>query len=240
MKNSISPITIALVFFQLIIVVFLVAAIGRSLNNRTAEVNIRNENSQQIQVINKDKKTKIDFDDQEWDSLKEIIYNTIVEQNSQNKSIMNNITIEIRNGSIIKKFYKDQNFYYYNFIVDIPDLESSYKVKIDYAKDKDNKYISSDDARAVTCLENNDKIKYKDQVCKMPEIALDKFGVLSMYYQYEDFGGLSVYPSRENPREVIIDMTNSDMTYEEATTYVKKWIESMGYSADGFIFNYSG
>jgi hypothetical protein len=234
--RKINPIVIVLCLIQAIIIVLILYTINNVLNT-TSSSDISSKNQSSKFEITNYKESGIDISQQEWNNIKEIIANKINE-NVKNDTFPKKLSINIRNSSIIKKYYEEPDFYYYNFIVDIPKLSSSYQIKIDYSKNPDNNNISINDSRAINCIEDKSKIKYKQQVCRMSQYDLNKYSILSMYYQYEDFGDLIISADPNNFKKIVVNMTSTDETEEQAKKKVDAWIKSMGYTPDGFQYEF--
>ena len=72
--------------------------------------------------------------------------------------------VDIREGSLINKYYEKANIHYANFIADVPNAKQSYQVAYIWSEDELNRYVSPDAAIAVTCLPQ-DQLIYGDFDC---------------------------------------------------------------------------
>ena len=174
-----------------------------------------------------------DISDQVQKAVERMLYNDI---KLNNDSFTHSIEVKIKKDSLIKKSFSDAQLTYYNFVVDIPSLEQEYQINLNVTPDKT---VTPDDGIVISCLE--DKIKYKDFTSRVPEGASTKFNTISQYIDYAGFDDIHGYTSEDNMQEIIVDITGSDKTGEEAVSQVQEWIKTMGYSTDDFIFNiYNG
>ena len=103
----------------------------------------------------------------------------------------------IRDGSLINNFYEDFDMNYLSFIVDLSNVEQSYRIYYEWSNDENNQYVSPDDAGAVMCVDD-DEIIYDEFNCKNNDKYYKNVIVNRMAYRYgymlPGFSDLNVMP----------------------------------------------
>ncbi len=228
------PLLIILAFFQLLFIIMFIVALVRYTEKADNadqsppdyfDVNITNLNSK-VENINKEAE----------ESLNSMLSNII---NNNTDYSPTNINATIRDKYFFHKTFSttdDQYTEYYNFIVDIPSLKQEYQVKLDLTSSGDA--ASPDDAFVVTCIEDKDHIAYKDFTCKNFTQYVDKYEIISQYATQADLGYINITSNLDNNRILYVDMTSTDETEEQAKKKVDAWIKSMGYSLNGFQYEF--
>lgn len=225
-----NPLVFVFLILQIIIITFLVISIPRVDHKNKPDF----DNGKKLTVsIDNLEELLPGIRQQEKESLEGMLYN-IIRFNTD--SFSHDIEINVKDESLIKKNFPTVKLRYYNFVVDIPSLKQEYQVALSAPNDSS---ISPDDSVVISCLERNKT--YKESSCHIPDGASTKTEVINRYIDYTDFGDMNVYASLDEPGEIIIDITGSEANKEEAVVLLQKWIESMGYSDDGFILKvYNG
>lgn len=193
--RTINPIIMVALFVQIIFIIVAILSIRQVLES--------NQPSLQVEVTGLT--TEIEG---LAESNKEIIEHSVYQAISINSpsSNISKTGVNIRDGSLINRYFEEANMHYANFIADIPNASQSYQVAYVWSDDQMNKYVSPDRAIAVTCLAQEQLIygdfncshsqdKYKMDMVMMVIRALqgkskaDSDVVLSIdpYTGYDDF-----------------------------------------------------
>ena len=149
----INPIILVMIVIQLLFIVLVVISIHQILasNRPSLEVEVSGLTSE-IEGLSKNGKSAIEFS----------VYRAISDTNPSTD--VSKKGINIREGSLINKYYENANIHYVNFISDIPDIGQSYQVAYVWSDDESNKYASKDVGGVVTCLPQEQLI-YGDFNC---------------------------------------------------------------------------
>ena len=128
---------------------------------------------------------------------------------------------------------------YINFIIDIPEYKQSYQIRHEWSNDENNTNLAPNDSTIVACIKDENKIKYKNFEC---------IDGLSYDLKYSDVGhylplaiiddDLDASISDKNFKRIIVNMTATDKTNEQAKKKVDAWIKSIGYTPDGFEYEF--
>ncbi len=145
---------IAFGFFELVFVIIALTLFVKILTPEPANLEMGiNWSQSDISLLPTDVQNSIEFS----------IYD-IVAYNTDNPNI-NKSGITVRNDSIVKAYREKTNVNYVTLIVDIPDLQQSYRVFYEWSDDKTNEYISPNNNAIAMCL-NQKQIVYDSFQCK--------------------------------------------------------------------------
>ena len=228
------PILAIFAFFQFFFVILLIVTL-LSHTNRVEDTDQGPVDYFNVNITNIDSKIN-NISEETKDSIESMLSNII---NLNTEHSLTNIDATIKDKSFhYHKFNNTSNedFHYYNFIVDIPSLKQEYQIKLDLSTTGDA--ASPDDAIVVNCIEDKDNTNYKDFTCKNFTQRLDKYEILSQYTPQADLEDISISTSTEDNKKIFVNMTATDKTEEQAKKKIDSWIKSMGYTPDGFVYEY--
>ena len=229
------PVLAILAFFQFFFIVLLIITLLRH-TNKVEDTDHGPQDYFNVSISNLDSKVK-GINDETTSSIKSMLSN-MINNNTEYSHTNINATIKDK-GFHHYKFSSTNNedSHYYNFIIDIPSLKQEYQVKLDLSST--GNIASPDDAIVVNCIEDKENTSYKNFVCKNFTQHLDKYEILSQYTSQADLGDINISTSTDDNKKIYVDMTATDETEEQAKKKIDSWIKSMGYTPDGFIYEYN-
>lgn len=152
-KKKVNPIIIAAIVVQIIFIIVAALSIKQILESNQPELKVEVTGlTSEIPGLTENSK----------DSIEHAVYRA-VSDNSPSKNIEKS-GVDIREGSLINKYYEDANINYVSFIADVPNASQSYQVAHIWSSDGKNKYVSPDINVAVTCLPK-EQLVYGDFEC---------------------------------------------------------------------------
>ena len=225
------PITLFFILFQFIFVVIVFVCIFNLLDERVGE-NDEVYNNNKPQMMIEGLSDKIGLEEREEAEIQKKVLE-IVKENTSNLNIAE-INAEVREESERIQIIGNDNIRYLTFIIDIPDLQQSYRVFFD-----SQGVIDLDETTFVLCLDDTEEIIYKDFKCKGSDGNFTKNEILSGYLENYDFKDFSLVVLEKDPSRIMINAFREGLTEEEKNNYiktVKERVESLGISPD--IFQY--
>ena len=165
------------------------------------------------------------------------IKNAIIKTVAENDTILDtdNLDISIRANSIKSRTYSDElgkEFYYVNFIVDLPNDKKSYQIVHEWGES--DVAENSPYSAMVFCIRDKNKIVYKNFECKDNYKKNPKYEIIAHYLPYEDFNNYDFSISQTSNKKIYIQLPGDQE--QAAIKEIKQWIETMGFSSDGFNF----
>lgn len=165
------------------------------------------------------------------------IKNAIIKTIAENDTILDteNLDISIRANSVKSRTYSDEigkEFYYINFIVDLPNEKKSYQIVHEWGES--DVAENSPYNAMVFCIRDKDKVIYKNFECKDNYKKNPKYEIIAHYLPYENFNNYTFSISQTNNKKIYIQLPGDQE--QEATKEIKQWIEAMGFSSDGYNF----
>ena len=233
------PLLALFFFFQaILLILFTVTIIRTSTNNNSTGNLVTNEgvyNQDAIpQVKIPDLKT-LYLPDDGITNIQRALASTMAQNNESYEK-------EIKNTLIREKHTKNFSYYnikYINFILDLPDYKQSYQIRFEWSDDENNSNLTPNDSIIIACIRDKEKIKYKDFNCK-DNLSYDpKYSDIGHYIGFTNFyDEITAYGSNEDIKKIDVNMTATDKTDEQAKKKIDSWIKSMGYTPDGFVYEY--
>ncbi len=232
--QKINPVIVVAVFVQIVFVIVAVVSIKQILesNQPKLEVNVTGL-TQEIPGLPESGKEKIEY----------YVYQAISD-NSPGSNI-SKTGVNIREGSLINKYYENANIHYVNFIADIPEAEQSYQVAYEWSDDAANKYISPAVSAAVTCLDEA-QLVYGNFDCDRKNDNLKQtlitMIIRAMGGRPEEEGG--IYLAVDDPRDFKVKINYfvcdtmclcervNENRKQQALTVFDNFIEGLGYNSD--------
>ena len=146
----------------------------------------------------------------------------------------------IRDGSVNHIHFEDEMFDFYNFIVDIPELQQSYQLFLTVSEVENNQFFNPNDTIIPLCLSDAEEKIYPNFECK------DIYGQMTRnmlglnYSEYFDSDKFFVVRAQSTPENLMV-MATGDI--DDALTELKDSIKLLGISPDLFtydIYRYQG
>lgn len=153
-----------------------------------------------------------------------------------NEINLNNTVAEIREG-YTKKSYTHQNLTFYNMIIDIPELEQSYRIYHEYSKDETNKFFTYDKTTIATCVYDQKFQKYKFECNSRYEKSEDE-RILRKYLTFESFGTFSASLGADN--SILITPIAQNFSAEEKENSIKaakEAIKGLGFNPESYTYS---
>ena len=165
------------------------------------------------------------------------IKNAIIKTVAENDTILDtdNLDISIRANSIKSRTYSDElgkEFYYVNFIADLPNDKKSYQIVHEWGES--DVAENSPYSAMVFCIRDKNKIVYKNFECKDNYKKNPKYEIIAHYLPYEDFNNYDFSISQTSNKKIYIQLPGDQE--QAAIKEIKQWIETMGFTSDGFNF----
>ncbi len=151
-----------------------------------------------------------------------------------------------RDGSIKTQYFEKYDVYYVRAIIDVPELEQSYEVFLEYPSNKDAvnlvEYDSSDVAKpySILCLDENSEKIYPNFDCHESADYSSRQKIVSSMLNYFYFDYFSPYLNPNGAGTVIISPSvtydNDDQTKATYIEEARDAIKSLGISPDTFTY----
>ncbi len=151
-----------------------------------------------------------------------------------------------RDGSIKTQRFETRKTNYVRAIVDIPELEQSYEIFLEYPDNKEAinavEYSESNVAKpySILCLDDNSEKIYLDFDCHESSAYNTRQNILSNTLNYFRFDNFSAYLNTKGPGTIIIYVPaiykNDETMKTKCIEEVKSTIESLGISSDLFTY----
>lgn len=146
LKNF-NPIIAIAALIQIIFIIVAIVSVKRIIdsNQPTLEVEVTGLTSE-IEGLKEENQEVVEY------AIYQAMSNNLPGENIKKSGV------NIREDSLINRYYDKTNVHYANFIADIPEVSQSYQVAYVWSDDGLNKYVSPDVAIAVTCLDEKQLI----------------------------------------------------------------------------------
>ncbi len=177
----------------------------------------------------------------EWALLDTILDN--IESNTVSKS---QASAYFRDGSIVTQRFEKHKTNYVRAIVDIPELEQSYEIFLEYPDNKDAvnavEYSEPNIAKpySILCLDENSEKIYPNFDCHESSEYDTRQNIISNVLNYFQFDNFSAYLNTKGPGTIIIYVSaiyeNDETMKTKCIEEVKTTIESLGISSNLFTY----
>lgn len=235
--------TIIFLSVQAVLIILVVLSVSKFLQNDK----IKNAPGQDlsIKIINVTDAIPADYSG--WTEIIEWAFlNTILENVDGNALAKNETSAYLRDGSIKAQRFESYGVNYVRAIVDIPNLEQSYEIFLEYPDNKDAisavEYSESEVAKpySILCLDDNSEKIYPDFDCHESPGYYTRQKIVANTLGYFYFDYFSAYLDPNGPGTVIISPSvtydNDDATKAQYIEEVKTAIKSLGISPDLFTY----
>lgn len=230
-----------LLFFIVIQIIFIISGIAIIIGNLTKSDQIPpsdytaqpqvsiNDFSQKITNFPAD---KIDF---VQNSLLEIVQVNAKEVN------LSKVKADIREGSIREHYFSSPNLGYASAIIDLPELNQSYKLFLQSSSDQYNRNLNPNGTIIFLCVTDPKDIIYPDFNCTDIYDQRNRNAIVETYLKFFEFDGFSIkYSIEQNSNEIKIYPSSFEElpinTKELYIQQVKEAISSLGISPDLFTY----
>lgn len=141
----------------------------------------------------------------------------------------------VRSKSVKTKTFDGFNLAYINFIIDLPNQKQSYQVSHEWSEDEKNQYLTKEFSAQSYCLRDDKKIKYKDFNCRDYSKQDPKYTIAKNYARFDLRDDAEIIFSQDDPTALTVaSFSYSEEKEQQLINYAEEWIESLGFSADGF------
>lgn len=236
MRKDFSHLIIVAVSIQVLFIIALIIAIPRIFQN--PKINPDNRAAQPSVTI-KDLSSRYDMFSAGF--IKEIENQLfyLIQKNNVSVNLGDTVAI-IREGSANHVHFEIEQFDFYNFIVDIPELQQSYQLFLTVSEVENNQFFNPNDTIIPLCLSDAEEKKYPDFECK--DIYNQKTrNMLGLNYsEYFDSDKFFVVRAQSTPEKLMVMAT---VDIDDALSDLKDSIKLLGISPDLFtydIYRYQG
>ena len=163
----------------------------------------------------------------------------LIQKNNVSINLGDTIAV-IRDGSANHIHFEDEKFDFYNFIVDIPELQQSYQLFLTVSEVENNQFFNPNETIIPLCLSDAEEKIYPNFECKdiYGQKTRNMLGLnYSAYFNSDKF---FVVRSQSTPENLMV-MATDDI--DVALTELKDSIKLLGISPDLFtydIYRYQG
>ena len=234
-ENEQSKIPVAILVFiiiQIVFIIFLAISISNLLEDDTK---LKREDQPEITISNL--KTLVSDLSDEYASDIQHSLTEIVELNTTNLGITDSsATIREESLNTVKSDYKGSKII--SYIVDIPNLQQSYQMFYAYPINTNLGAPSTNNYRAILCLEDEKQIVYPDFECYSPFSSDARREIIGEYLGYFEFEYFSATLDDDNVTVIISPISESvtETTKKAYINQTKEAIKSLGISPDLFEY----
>ena len=226
-----NPLNIFLALLEIIFLVFICIVFMNNLNeqNSSTEIEIRDfsvQNSIRDEVLIR--------------GIEEVLYEAVSfdMDDSQNVSIYG---AGVREGSLKSVYFEDISSNYESIIVDIPDVQGSYRIYYEKSDERTRNGALNERAAEVivTCLSDYDEKIYDNYKCRDKFDGLGHGVIVQEYLNYNNFEDFYAYIDEGDLSKIKIVSRYYNHTAEQDAKYVeevKKFVESLGISPELFEY----
>lgn len=229
-----SPILLIFIAFQALLLVVVLVTIIWFNNDKVPDDDFtRYKRIPELAVENLDNKIP-DLKNYQIESIQKKVFQ-IVSENTDSVDT-DNIKAVIRNDETHLHTFDGQSTYF-NIILDIPEIEQSYRVIY-----SSNAVVDPEVSTFVLCLEDDEEIIYQDFDCKSSDDKSIKEKIVAAYLklfnsEYEYF---SAYISQDDASKIVISPSvtydNDEATKAKYINEVKASIESLGMPSESYTY----
>ncbi|MBQ3464716.1 hypothetical protein IJH15_00630 [Candidatus Saccharibacteria bacterium] len=147
---------------------------------------------------------------------------------------------EVREGSVVRRYFKNQDLNYISAILDIPSLRQSYWLFYEYSKNPKNQFLSPNDSAVILCINNQKDIIYEGFECNNMYNPKTYNAIVAKYIKFFDFSDFLASVDETTYDAINIYAVSNDVSDGDKERYkeiVKSAIESLGISPDIFRYN---
>lgn len=239
---KLNPLVIIAFLIQLIFIIFASIVIYNTLHQKDQTANLDVDNFSSIpdgKIIGQSEYGKLNFelDETKKNVIENILYNIVYLNNSGSIS---NKGAKIREGSVRNVYIEDLKVYLLNFIVDIEDLQQSYRITYRWADQYPNKSVPADMPAIAFCPQKNELI-YGDFNCKDDYNNHGADIIVYGLLRYKIFSSFTVGLSGDvfngEPLSLRINTISDEKTVEEAAVAeVSDYLSELGFNLDDFNY----
>ncbi len=235
--------TIIFLGVQAVLIILVVLSVSKFLQNDEIE----NAPGQGLsaKIINATDAIPADYSG--WTEIIEwALLDTILENIDDSVLSKNEASASFRDGSIKTRRFENYGVNYVRAIVDIPSLEQSYEIFLEYPDNKDAisavEYSESNVAKpySILCLDDNSEKIYSNFDCHESSDYYTRQKIVANTLGYFYFDYFSAYLDPNGPGTVIISPSvtydNDDATKTQYIEEVKTTIKTLGISPDLFTY----
>lgn len=243
-KKQIKPVVLVIMIFEIVFVVFVVLTI-RNLMQKNAEVpNISIDNYSVIPELlvvgEKNSGATFELDETKKSVIESVLYDEILFNSVGN---IYNGGAKIRDGSAYNVYINELNIYVLNFIVDIEDLEQSYRVVYRWTDKYPNENIPQNVPGLAFCLDK-DELIYGDFGCKDGYNGHGADTVVYDLLKNKTFTNavLSLSGDVYNGEPLMINIyvdSDDDSVRADATEEISSYLDSVGFDLEDFDYEIS-
>ena len=144
---------------------------------------------------------------------------------------------KIREGSARQYYFKDQDFYFVNFIVDFEDIGQSYRVIHRWTENYPNQNVPPNNGYMVFCLPKSELI-YGEFNCQdqHEDYVLNMIVGQTLPYMHPLSDGYTTTIEESNPNRISINAKyrTDENTVKTVSAHVKEYLEKLGFSDEEF------
>ncbi len=227
---------IAILVFQIIFIIVLVVSLSRVFQSPKIDPDDR-EAQPSVTIMGLDET----FPEFSNDYIKEVENQLflLVQQNNVGMNFGTSVA-EIRQDSINHVSFKDEEFDFYNFIVDIPELSQSYQLFLTVSAVEANKYIDPNAAIVPLCLSDAEVKIYSDFNCEDIYNQKTRNLIGLNYIPYFDSDKYYVNPRLSTLDSLVVVVfyrVNGIADADTALDELKNSIRTLGISPELFTYN---
>ena len=235
--TKINPIIIIAIVLELLFIILVIATLNSILNSEQDTPKIAIDNYSQVE-------NSIELEGNISNNLKKdilgrAIYRTVSMNYSGN---LKNSGAKIREGSMRSLYLNDYDFQYMNFLIDLPDIQQTYRVIYRQGGSKTPEgLLSIDEYNAIVLCPREEDLIYEAFDCEdgFGSTAIDS--ILKTLIRYSEFEGFAVNPVIDmktgNIDTIEIVMESDDEKQQEAAVnQVKEFLESVGMNPDDYTY----
>jgi hypothetical protein len=145
-----------------------------------------------------------------------------------------NTTATIRDGSLKRINYSDKNLEYIHMIVDLKDIEQSYRVIQEYSNDDMNINLSANKTIRVMCLTDERDIIYPEQKCTDRFDGTEEAQVIAKYIKFTNYEYATATLENETDIKVTAFSSLNDQQLSNVSDKIKTVIENLGFHSDRY------
>ena len=236
--TKINPIVVIAVLIQLLFIVLVIATINNVLNAEQDNPKVSIDNYSQVE-------NSIELEGNVGNNLKKdilgrAIYRTVSMNYDGN---LKNSGANVREGSMRSLYLDDYDYQYMSFLIDLPDIEQTYRVV--YRQGDDNTpggLFGIDDYNAIVFCPREADLIYEPFDCQdgFGTTAMDS--ILMTLIRYSEFDGFAVNPVIDlktgniETIEIVVE-SNNEKQQEAAVNKVKEFLESVGMNPDDYTYS---
>lgn len=251
MENSpnikINPMIASAVVVQIIFMVLATISLVNILNNNEpviAKVSVDDYSAVNTTKTSSESSSKTPpmIDDTKKSVIESELFDTVALNLSDTQNIQN-FGAKIREGSVVNTYLNEAKAYLLNFIVDLPDLQQSYRIVYRWADSYPNKFVPSNYPVAAFCLASRDLI-YGDFNCQDDYSGLGDDQVVQSLLENHTFSNFTVGILGDaydgEPLSLSINTISEDQSVKSAAVAeISDYLRPLGFNLDDYEYTIS-